>query len=337
MAVWTSLYYTAGGLIFFHKCFSCASPTFIGIFNIWFWIPRSLIEKKRNEMLLAGAVPMLLLQMTSYIYISICVLLLYVQHWTILLLFPITRHCCNIVYKKITKITNSSWILPIMLVVNSTYERLHAMNALSMTSLNPLLIAITLDWLFTLRSFIIIVAPVEYQEGTWRERLLIISRYLKLSGRSAVKCGNSTKEKLANDAHIRARAGHTYFYMNECVGEILIPFVYVLYYYTMYGSNLGKGIAGFDNSGALGRNKVHLKKLLDAAVTSSALDFFIAGVALSLIHRRFKDFNPFSTMTVFVSEMGIIYPISFLFPFLLLVSYDFIGTNSNFSPNGFLQ
>jgi len=208
-----------------------------------------------------------------------------------------------------------------MLVVNSTYERLHAMSAVSMTSVNPLFIAVTLDWIFTLRSFIIIVAPVEYQEGTWRERLLIISRYLKLSG--GVKRGNSVQEKLENDAHIRARTVHTYFYINECIGEILIPFVYVLYYYTISGSNMGKGIAGFDDIGALGRNKINGKKLLDAAVTSSSLDLFIFGFALFFIHRRFNEFNSVSTLTVFVSETGI----------LLLTSYDFIGTNTTFRPN----
>jgi len=337
MAVWTLLYYAAGGLIFFHKCLSCACPTFVGIFNIWFWIPRSLIEKKRNEMLLAGAVPMFMLQVASYLYILVSVLLLVVQHWTILLLFPITRLCCNVMYRKITKITNSSWILPIMLVANSAFERLHAMSALSMTDLNPLLIAITLDWIFTLRSFIIIVAPIEYQEGTWRERLLIISRFLKLSGTSAIKRGNIVKEKLEDEANIRTRAGHTYYYLSECVNEILTPFVYVLYYYTISGTSMVNAIAGFDDSGALGRNKINGKKLLDAAVTNSVIDFVIFGLALFFVHGRFKKFNPVSTMAVFVSEMGIIYPISFLFPFLLLVSYDFIGTNSTFSPNGFLQ
>jgi len=298
----------------------------MGIFNVWFWIPRDLLKVKAKEIVIAGAVPVAMLQFASYFYLVVCIILLQVEHEAVLILFPITRHICNIMFKKVAVISDTTDMLPILYVVNSYFERLHAMNALSMTNINPLYIAFTFDWVFALRSFFIIIAPHRYQVAPWREKLSILSHYLLLNG----SLDNSEKSITEKHEHVRGRAEHTYFYVNECVTEILTPFTYVLYYHVISSFNLAQGIAGFDDSGALGRGEIDGVKLFEAAAISSGIDFVIFGLTLFLINRRFPKFNPAATLATYIEGLGGLYIVSSIFPFLLLVGYDFIGTNTNY-------
>jgi len=329
LAFWAALKYACGGLLPFHKCFSCSVPTFIGIFNIWFWTPRDLIKLDAKAIIIAGAAPMCMLQFASYVYLAVCALLLHVNHCAVLVLFPITRHCCNLMYSKVAAISNTTDILPILFTVNSCFERLHAMNALSMTDINPVYVAITMDWAFTIRSLFIIILPHRYQEAPWREKLSILSSYLLCNGQ-VIKLDNTKIEKPESASHTRRRSEHTFFYVSECVTEILTPFTYLMYYYVISGFNLAQGIAGFDDSETLGRGTIDGDKLLEAALIFSGIDFAIFCVSLFIVNRHFPKFNPFGTLTAYIEGLGGLYTISFIMPILLLVGYDFIGTNTNY-------
>jgi len=280
-------------------------------------------------MIIAGAAPMCMLQFASYVYIGVCMLLLHVNHCAVMILFPVTRHCCNLMYRKVAVVSKTTDILPILFTVNSCFERLHAMNALSMTDINPLYIAITLDWAFTIRSLFIIILPQRYQEALWREKLSILSSYF-LCGGQGIKSENNKIEKLENASHIKRRAEHTYFYVSECVTEILTPFTYLMYYHVISVFKLAQGIAGFDDNETLGRGTIDGVKLLEAALIFSGIDFVIFGVSLFFVNRHFPKFNPFATLTTYIEGLGGLYTISFVMPFLLLVGYDFIGTNTDY-------
>lgn len=129
---------------------------------------------------------------------------------------------------------------------------------------------------------------------------------------------------------VRGRAGHTYFYVSECITEILTPFTLVLYYHVISNFKLTQGIAGFDDSGALGRGEIDGAKLLKAAVVSSGIDAVIFGVTLFLVRRHFSKFNPVATLSTYIEALGGLYIVLSIFPFLLMVGYDFIGTNTNY-------
>jgi len=232
-------------------------------------------------------------------------------------------------FTKVAVISNTTATLPILFVINSCFERLHAMSALSMTDINPVYVACTLDWAFTIRSLFIIVLPQRYQDSPWREKLSILSSYLLCSG-EVENCENTKIGKPEYSTHTLRRAMHTYFYVSECVTEILTPFTYVLFYHVISSFNLAQGIAGFDHSETLGRGTIDGVKLLEAALIFSGIDFVIFGVTLFLVKRHFPKFNPFATLTAYIEGLGGLYTISFIMPFLLLVGYDFIGTNTDY-------
>jgi len=332
IAVWVGLYYVFGGLIWFHKCFSCAMPTIGGALLVRFVVPRTIKGKVYKDVVIGSILPIVMIFFTAYVYLFVQAIVVgYASEAGegLVLIFPIARHCMNMMYGRVTTFTNTTELLPILMVVNTLWERLQAMSAVSMTDFNPFFILFTLDWFFTLKSYIKIIAPMGFNNGTWRVKLRMISQYLKLSS-------GSVKHEPEDVKHIRTRVNTTYYYVNDCFCELLSPFSYMLYYFMLKNSTVSNAIAGFEEE-VLGRKKVDESKLYEMGIVQFSIDFLIFAIVLFSLRRRFPKFNPLKTMVVFVEGLGALYPLSIIAPFLTMVSYDFIGTNSDYEIRGLLQ